>query len=300
MKDENNKDLFWKTTKTALLFGSLRGLISTPLIEVPLTNIQRRRQTFIHIHKDTPPLGTTIFLKLLREGKFHELQTGLGPNIAKNFSRELLRAYSWLGVPILMNSTFSPKVLDQNPKMVIIASVAAVVAVNGTMNTIYDGVRNKQIDTFNITGKKLNSFQALSKILDEHGSMGVFHGGKMTYFYSAYFWGGFAVSRESYSYLAKKCGFNISDLKTQTAINILSGINSGIMTMPVEHLRFQILSGDLPPEPLKALQKFKEIHGAKTWPRLFCGLSQSLPTQISASLLAGTLLYWQKQNEHAR
>lgn len=300
MQDRSFWQVIIDTTKTAAMFGAARSFITTPLWEVTLTNIERIKQTQLHKTQCNPETGVSITQRLYRANQLNTLFTGVGPNMVKNFSREVLRAYAWLLTPMLVKRYVKKEDIEKYPIIIPAVSVGIVVGVNGTMNSFFDGLRNKQMDTRNRTGVSINSIQAGRTLIKEYGFFGLFHGAKITYIYSAAFWGSFAASKEGYTRLAQRFSCDVNHLYSQTAINIMSGVNAGIVTMPVEHLRYQILSGDLPTSPLKGYQAFKARHGAMTSIRLFCGLPQSLPIQISASLLAGTLLYFQKQNEQSR
>ncbi len=291
---------FLDTTGIAAVVGAVRALVTTPFVEVPLTNIERIKQTQLHQTQATPETGAAIAKRLYQTGQLGVLSTGRRPNMVKNFSREVLRAYAWLLTPMLIRRYVKNEHIEKYPMLIPVASVGVVVGVNGTMNAFFDGLRNRQMDTRNRTGVNISSLQAGRMLIQEYGFFGLFHGAKITYIYSGAFWGSFAASKEVYIRMAKRFDFDVKHIYSQAAIGVMSGVSAGIITMPIEHLRYQILSGDLPTSPLKAYQKFKSIHGPNANARLFCGLPQSLPIQISASLLAVFLLRFQQQNDRSR
>ncbi len=293
-------DRIVEATKTAGIAGAVRALVSTPIIEVPNTVVERIKQVQLNSGAKVEK-GTSIFLKHLTRSEVGNLFTGLGPNMSKNFLREVFRAYGWLLTPYAVERMLGSDKSAKNKHLSQAASVVVVVCINGTMNSVFDGLRNKQIDTKNLTGQSISSIKAGKLLMNEYGALGLFHGAKITYIYSGLFWGSFAVSRNMYTFLFKRYGLDTTSLHNQTAINVLSGVNAGIAIMPVEHLRYQILSGDLPPEIGGAIKKFHArnypIYGVRSY---FCGLPQSLPTQISASLIAGTVLYFQTIGKRSR
>ncbi len=287
-------DRIVEATKTASIAGAVRSLISTPIIEVPNTVVERIKQGQLNTGVARVEAGSSIFLRHLNGREVGNLFTGLGPNMTKNFLREVFRAYGWLLTPYVVERFFGKEYSKNNQYLSQTASVAVVMGINGTMNSVFDGLRNKQIDTKNSTGQSISSLKAGRILIQEYGPLGLFHGARITYLYSGLFWGSFAASRNMYTAIYKRFGFDTTNLSNQTAVNVLSGVNAGIVTMPVEHLRYQILSGDLPPEISKAVKKFHSRNYPKYGLRSYvCGLPQSLPTQISASLIAGTVLCFQ-------
>lgn len=293
-------DKIFEATTTAGIAGAVRALVSTPIIEVPNTVVERIKQVQLNsgVKVET---GYSIFLRHVSSKDLGRLFTGLGPNMSKNFLREVFRAYGWLLTPCLVERIVGRENSAKNKHMSQTASVLVVVCINGTMNSVFDGLRNRQIDTKNLTGENISSIKAGKLLIKEYGAFGLFHGAKITYLYSGLFWGSFAVSRNLYTSIFRRFGADTTSLYNQTTINVLSGVNAGIVTMPVEHLRYQILSGDLPPEIGRAIKTFHARNYPKCGVRsYFCGLPQSLPTQISASLIAGTVLYFQTVGKKAR
>jgi len=284
-------------TKTASIYGLIRGAILTPLIEVPFTNIERQRQIYMQLNNALPKSGFNFLNEAIRSKNISSLLTGASANMSKNFLREMLKSYTWLSVPIASHYLLQKDDVH-NCQVTKAATTFSVIIVNGTMNSIFDGVRNMQIDSKNFSYKNLSTAEAVSTIFKNHGALGFFKGASSTYLYSTLFWGSFSTSRHFYSAGLMSVGLKPEEsLRDQCILNSMCGATSGLLTMPLEHIRYRIIGkGDLPSGVIAAFKQFHANHYAKVGIRAyFCGLSQSLPIQVSAGVLAGTLIFMQKK-----
>jgi hypothetical protein len=286
-----------EATKTAGLYGLIRGLFLTPLVEVPFTNLERQRQLHLQIHNSLPKSAIDLVADAHRANRLSVLFTGASTNMTKNFLREMVKSYTWLSVPLISHYVLQNQNVHECG-ITKVATTTSVILVNGTMNAIFDGIRNMQIDAINLHEKRLTSSEAALSILRTDGPLGFFKGGASTYLYSFAFWGSFALSRRVYSNAMEAAGMKPDEnLRDQCILNAASGATSGFVTMPLEHIRYRVIGGgDLPTALIPAFRKFHINHFPKLGIRAYyCGLSQSMPIQISAGLLAGTLLFMQRK-----
>ena len=291
MQSKSSKEIATQITGTAAGSALVRAA-STLLIEVPCVNVERYLQLHQQNTLTTPPRGSTYINKLHHNHKLLDLLTGVVPNIIKNVLREGVRASAWVGVPIVLPHMISRKTLEEKPYIAKYSTVFSVILANGTLNTIFDRVRNLQVDHLTTFGTKLTSLQASKMIVDQYGFLGFLRGGSITYFYSGAFWGSYALANEFYTKSAIKFGYKPTDnLKTQIAVSTACGITAGIIIQPVQIVRNAVLNGALPPKISSAFHMFCTTQIAQVGVRgFFTGITYALPTQVIAANIAGVII----------